>query len=282
MLKFDGKWRFDSPGQVETEVVERFRDLIDRIAGQANGKAILEHFKSHFSRAAGVSWRPSSDARWASDDLDEKMAEAAVNAPMFIEAFYDGCEALRAKNPDMETPDPGRMNRILSEAGAGYQIDPPNLVATRTHIPIAVPAQPPSLDAQAAEMIARSLEASERFLAEGSGRQAVQEVLWLLESIATAFRSPEVFDGGIQGRYFNKIIGDLQRRGRDHQEQILKWMMTLHGYLSSPTGGGVRHGVDLKEGRPLGIDEARLYCDLIRSYMTFVIAEHERLSRRPA
>ncbi|SPZ48216.1 Uncharacterised protein [Agrobacterium tumefaciens] len=59
-------------------------------------------------------------------------------------------------------------------------------------------------------------------------------------------------------------------------------MMTLHGYLSSPTGGGVRHGVDLKEGLALEIDEARLYCNLIRSYLTFLIAEHERLSRREA
>jgi hypothetical protein len=40
-----------------------------------------------------------------------------------------------------------------------------------------------------------------------------------------------------------------------------------------------RHGVDLKEGLALGIDEARLYCNLIRSYLMFLIAEHERVSR---
>ncbi len=40
-----------------------------------------------------------------------------------------------------------------------------------------------------------------------------------------------------------------------------------------------RHGVDLKDGLALGIDEARLYCNLIRSYLTFLIAEHERVSR---
>lgn len=110
----------------------------------------------------------------------------------------------------------------------------------------------------------------------------MQEVLWLLETISTAFRNPEIFDGTIQGRYFNKIIGELRQRGRGHQEQILQWMMTLHGYLSSPTGGGVRHGIDLKEGLALHIDEARLYCNLIRSYLNFLIAEHERLTRRAA
>lgn len=140
----------------------------------------------------------------------------------------------------------------------------------------------PSLDVQAQALINESLSASQHSLNEGNGRQAVQEVLWLLETISTAFRSPEILDGSIQGRYFNKIIGELRQRGRGHQEQILQWMMTLHGYLSSPTGGGVRHGVDLKEGLALGLDEARLYCNLIRSYLTFLIAEHERLSRHAA
>jgi hypothetical protein len=29
--------------------------------------------------------------------------------------------------------------------------------------------------------------------------------------------------------------------------QVLGWMTALHGYLSSPTGGGVRHGLDLND-----------------------------------
>lgn len=49
--------------------------------------------------------------------------------------------------------------------------------------------------------------------------------------------------------------------------------------FSSPTGG-VSHGVDLREGSAHQIDEARLYCNLIRSCLTFLIAEHKRLSRR--
>lgn len=60
-------------------------------------------------------------------------------------------------------------------------------------------------------------------------------------------------------------------------EHILGWIMTLHGYLSSPTGGGIRHGLDLREGLAVQAGEARLYCNLIRSYITFLIGEHERL-----
>lgn len=279
MLQFDGRWRYDSPGPVESGVEDAFLDLVNRIAGQAPRKSILEHFKTRFAAASNTQYWPSSNERFAAEDLAAVMSEAAANAPLFIEAFWLGCEELRPRHPGMVLPDAGRINRILTDTNAGYQLDPPMLVATRVHIPISVPAPPPSLDVQACSLIEQALQASERALAEGNGRQAVQEVLWLLETISTAFRSPDVFDGTIQGHYFNKIIGELQLRGRGHQEKILQWMMTLHGYLSSPTGGGVRHGVDLKEGLALGIEEARLYCNLIRSYLTFLMAEHERLTR---
>lgn len=282
MLQFDGRWRFDSPGPIEPAVREGFRELINRVSGQSDRKPILEHFKARFAAAASMQYWPSSNERYASEDLDREMEHAAENAPVFIEAFWDACEELRARNPAMVLPDAARINRVLLDADAGYQLDPPMLVTTRVHIPISVPEAPPSLDAQAQAIINQALQASERSLSEGDGRQAVQEVLWLLETISTAFRDPGIFDGSIQGRYFNRIIGELRHRGRGHQEQILQWMMTLYGYLSSPTGGGVRHGVDLKEGVALHIDEARLYCNLIRSYLTFLIAEHERLARRTA
>jgi len=280
MLIFDNRWRFDSPGPIEGDVEARFLDLINRIAAPGPRKAILEEFKKQFARAGSIEYYPSSSERFIDGDLAVAMSSAAANAPLFIEAFWTACENLQRRDADMAVPDVIRINRILSDAGAGYQIDPPNLIATRVHIPIVVPEQAPSLDAEARALIDQSLQASERALSEGSGRQAVQELLWLLETISTAFRSPEILDGSIQGRYFNKIIGELRQRSRIHQDQILQWMMMLHGYLSSPTGGGVRHGVDLREGLELELNEARLYCNLIRSYLTFLIDEHEQLSRR--
>ena len=53
----------------------------------------------------------------------------------------------------------------------------------------------------------------------------------------------------------------------------------MHGYLSSPTGGGVRHGTDLGRGVYLDIPEARLFCNLTRSYISFLLAEYENLLR---
>jgi hypothetical protein len=79
------------------------------------------------------------------------------NAPVFIEAFWDACEDLRIRDPAMVLPDAARINRVLLDADAGYQLDPPRLVAARVHIPISVPEAPPSLDVQAQAIINQAL-----------------------------------------------------------------------------------------------------------------------------
>jgi hypothetical protein len=280
VLQFEGAWRFDSPGPIPDGVVDAFADFINKICAQGERKALLEHFKGHFARATGQPHYGSSSESWAETDLQRLIAQAAVNAPVFIEAFHDACEKLRGLYPKMAIPDAGRINRVLAEKGAGFEIQPPNLVSTRQQSPIAVPQQPVSLAAQAQNLIEGSLQESERLLNEGRNRAAVQELLWLLETVATAFRGISTEVGDIRGSYFNKIVGNLRGMGRGTSlNQILGWMMTLHGYLSAPKGGGIRHGVDLEESVAVQPGEARLYCNLIRSYIGYLITEHERLSR---
>jgi len=280
MLRFNGSWRFNSPGPIPSTVEREFLGLIRKIVSQGERKQVVEHFKYHFSNAVGTAHHTSSSENWAWSDLEYLMDKAAANAPVFIDAFYTGCEDLHARWPEMALPDVVQLNRILFENFAGYQIQPPNLIATQQHTPIAVPERPPSLDEQAYDIIEGSLRSSERLLDEDKPRQAVQEILWSLETVATAFRGVDTEAGSIEGKYFNKIVAELRASNRGtNVAHILSSMVALHGYLSSPTGGGVRHGVDLKEGLTLQLGEARLYCNLIRSYITFLVSEHERLTR---
>lgn len=277
MLQVNSRWLFDSPGQIDPPVAARFEKLINHIAGLGHRKGILETFKTTFSAAAGVQYGASSDANWAASDLSRVMNMACENAPLFIKAFYDGCAILKDDSPNISVPDIDQLNRILDEAEVGFRIDYPNVVAASSYKAIDVPAHSPSLDEQGKELVKKALEDSEKALADGNGRQAVQEVLWLLETFSTAFRGEGDDNATIQGRYFNQIIKELRTIKHIHKDQILAWMMTLHGYLSSPTGGGVRHGVDLKNGLALEIEEARLYCNLTRSYLNYLISVHERL-----
>ena len=280
MLKFEGAWRFNSPGAIADGVQDEFFNLIRKVAAQGDRQRILEHFKQCFAYATGSSSSWSSSESWAESDLYDYMQRAAVNAPLFIEAFYDGCESMRKAEPDYAIPDITRINRVLADNHTGYKIEPPHLRSVNASEAIPVPPRAPSLDEQAQELIQQSLKQSERLLSEGLGRQAVQEALWLLETVSTAFKGLETKVGTVQGKYFNKIAEDLRKHYKGQMlEQVLAWVTTLHGYLSSPTGGGIRHGADLKSGIATHPNEARLYCNLIRSYISFLMVEHERLSK---
>jgi hypothetical protein len=280
MLKFNGAWRYDAPASIPREVIDDFFRLIGKIAAQGDRQELLEHFKSYFAEATGAAPSRSSSASWAETDLQQYMWKAAENAPMFIEAFYDGCEALR-QNTSIAPPDVKIVNRILSKHKISFEIRPPNL-ASRGEPMETVPVvrETPSVDDEVNERIQASLSESEKLLSEGRARPAVQEVLWLLETVSTAFQGLDTGSGTVQGKYFNKIVGDLRRHSQGTTlDQVLEWVTTLHGYLSSPTGGGIRHGTHLKAGVETRPHEARLFCNLIRSYIDFLLKEHRRLKK---
>ena len=281
MLKFQSDWHFTSPGSLSIEVINEFDDLVHKVANQGQQWGMLEHFKVYFARAAGSTASTSSSESWAASDLHNYMMQAADNAPLFIAAFYDACVAAQEDDPEISIPDVSVVNRLLAKHSVGYELRPPHLLSLDPQQTIPVQEQAPSLDEQAQETIRQSLRQADLLLAEGRPRQAVQEVLWLLETVSTAFQGCPTDSGTVQGKYFNKIVKDLRFGNRGKTiEQVLGWVTTLHGYLSSPSGGGVRHGTHLASAVTLDDAEARLYCNLTRSYIAFLLAEHARLNTR--
>ena len=262
------------------EVINEFDDLVHKVASQGLQWGMLEHFKTYFAGAAGFTASTSSSESWAASDLHNYMMQAAENAPLFIAAFYDACVAAQEGDPEISIPDVSVINRLLAKHAVGYEVRPPHLLSLDPQRTIPVQEEAPSLNEQAQETIRQSLRQADLLLAEGRPRQAVQEILWLLETVSTAFQGCATSSGTVQGKYFNKIVEDLRlgNRGRSI-DQVLGWVTTLHGYLSSPTGGGVRHGTHLASAVTLDEAEARLYCNLTRSYIAFLLAEHARLSR---
>jgi len=279
MLNFNPAWRFESPAPMPQAATDAIAALIIRLA--QGRQSLLEHFKVYFASAAGRVSNTSSSASWAQSDLAVDIADAAENAPLFIEAFWEACEALAGRDPPIPTPQQDYINRLLKEHGAGFQIQPPDLIADSGFNPVPIAPSPATLDEQAQGLIHASLQQAERLLQEGLGRQAAQESLWLLETVSTAFQGLAVAETTIQGKYFNKIAEELRRNSPGTTlNQVLGWIGALHGYLSSPTGGGVRHGADLKAGLEVRDQDARLYCNLIRSYIGFLLAEYDRIQRR--
>ena len=279
MLNFNRDWRLDSGNRIVPDgLVDEFFNLIGRVAAQGYRKMVLEHFKGYFARANGTVAYSSSSTSWAESDLRDLMYQARGNAPLFIEALYDACEGFPAEE-DIAVPDVALINRTLSKHDCGFEIRPPNLISVdEDAAPIQVNQGSVSLDQQARDLIEDSLREAEKLLTEGRYRQAVQEVLWLLETVSTAFQGMTTNGETVQGKYFNKIIADLRRNQQGTTlSQVTQWIEGLHGYLSSPTGGGIRHGTDLKDGVATRECEARLFCNLVRSYISFLISEHSRL-----
>lgn len=275
MLKFDNAWRFDSPGKIPAPIAREFSDIIAKIS--RGEQKLIEHFKRYFASAGGFTSSWSSSASWADSDLQNYMDHASENAPLFIEAFYDACEDLR-NDEALPAPDVFLINKILAKHHANYQINPPNLVALGSAHTPTPPEIPVSLDQKAQEVIQTSISEGQRLMSEGRHRQAVQEVLWLLETVSTAFQGMNNGENSVEGKYFNKIVEELRRNNQGTTlEQIIGWITKLHGYLSAPSGGGIRHGMHLKEGVATTPSEARLYCNLIISYVSFLLSEYERL-----
>jgi len=289
MLKFTSRWRFKPPEDgrfftcaIPGPALNAFENLISTVAAQGSNRwDTIEHFKGYFARASGSTHVWSSSESWAETDLWSYSRSASENAPRFLEAFYDACEDLRKESTDdFFVPEVSDINAICEEHGIGYFIEPPNLVLRDSmSFPVAVTERPQSLADSALDLMEQSLQRAEELLRENRGREALQELLWLLESIATAFRGLATESGTIQGKYFNQIAKEMRSsRSGATRERIFEWISSLHGFLSSPTGGGIRHGLDLNQGVRLSLNEAKLFCNLIRSFISYLVTEHERLA----
>lgn len=285
-LKFKGQWRFEPLpdteyilSQVPPQAVDEFVELVNRLAPQADRWDTLELFKRHFIESTGSTHWRSSALHFAEHDLHRDANAAAVNAPLFIEAFFDACRSFEREGDDRYAPDEARINVLLAKHNIGFEIRGDRLVLRGTEPELVeVHAAAPTLAEQSAQLIRESLQRASETLQQGRGREAVQESLWLLETVATAFRGLDTQAGSIEGQYFNQIVRELREANRGGTfDRVLQWAMGVHGYLSSPTGGGVRHGLDLNEGVQITENEARLFCNLIRSYVSFLLVEHERM-----
>jgi hypothetical protein len=107
------------------------------------------------------------------------------------------------------------INDICRDHSVPFEIRPPELIRLgQPAARVPRPEPPPTLAEAATAVIRESLQRAEDLLAENRPREAVQEMLWILESIATTFRGTTLPTGTVQGRYFNEIARELRRAGR--------------------------------------------------------------------
>ena len=117
------------------------------------------------------------------------MSKAAGNAPLFLEAFFHACQSIHGDHPDWGVPELEDINRICNENNTGYTIDEgdPALVRSTSETAPAVEVEHEATILETAdEQFREALERSDELLNQGQGREAVQNLLWVLASMVTA------------------------------------------------------------------------------------------------
>lgn len=280
-LHFPAAWRFSIPPgshPISDDAIIEFNQLVTKVAAQGKRWGNLEHFKAFFANAVGSPHASSSSESWAETDLRSYMELAASNPPLFLEALHEAFESIH-KTHNYAVPDIALINRICQKYQVGFELQPPNMLQVSIdNPPIDIPPPPSTLEESTVELLQQSVARSEELLADNHSLEAVQAMLWVLESLVTGFKGLPLQSGEIRGKYFNQIAAELKKAGHGTTlGRAIDWCEQLHGYLSSPTGGGVRHGIDLLSGNPISISEGRLFCNLIRSYIGYLQTEYEKL-----
>jgi hypothetical protein len=264
-------------GSISSDAVDEFFTFAKLTAQRGDAEEIYYIFRATFSEALGMPRYKSSSLYFAPGDAKLAMEDAANNAPVFIAAFYRACCEVMDRFGASNAPDVAAINRLLEKHRIGYVIDPPHL-RLRDTVDV-VPVTPTTLLQQAHEKFRDAVTRSEQLLQEDKGEEAVNHIWWLLESISTAFAGLTINGRVIGGDYFNEVMKGVQQAvgGSSTLGTVARWLTALQSYLSGPDQGGIRHGRQLHlEG--LQPHEAVLFCNLTRSYISYLLSEYERIT----
>jgi hypothetical protein len=284
-LTFDIAWELIPPqdgtyinSKIPPDAVEDFFGILTRAANRTgDAEEVYYTIRAAFSEAMGLPVYRSSSMYFAAGDARTAMERAAENAPVFISAFYGTCKQIKKQFGTKMAPSVPVMNRLLDMHRLGYVIAPPNL-ALREQVEV-VPVRSSTVLQQAQVRFRDAIERSRQLLEEDKGDEAVTQIWWLLESIVLSFSGCNMNGQEIGGTYFNEVSKSLKRGAGDAAVMgaVARWLEALQSYLSGPGEAGIRHGRHLHmEG--LKRHEAELFCNLTRSYISYLLSEYEILT----
>lgn len=112
--------------------VQEFLNYARRLNSLNGRQSVLEEFKRAFCRVTGEPYYSSSNEGWADSDLSTAVDKAAENAPGFIQAFVEACEALQRAGTVV--PDHALMNHVLGQHHVPFRIEGGALVASSNFV----------------------------------------------------------------------------------------------------------------------------------------------------
>ncbi|WP_318466966.1 abortive infection family protein [Photobacterium leiognathi] len=123
-LQFATEYPFAIPDNVFKEL----QTLMGRVNfnERCGEKNLIEIYKKHMAKPAGIDFSRSSNTDWAKGDLEWYMTDASNNGPGFIAAIYNAFEQLSLF--EITVPTDAHINQILSRHGIPCHINNGELV----------------------------------------------------------------------------------------------------------------------------------------------------------
>jgi len=284
-MKYPPAWRFAPPkdtDRVNSTVPEEALEELLRLASRAAGlhprgrEAGLEHMKHSISATSGRGYSPSSSESWAETDLRRLLEGLKDEPPVLIEGIVTGCRSITDSEGRSILDDPTPINRIMEKFGMGYRISGDEILLGES-IPPPTVEPVPSLIEQTAAELGKAWKRADQLLDEGHPDEAVAKIWFVLESILTVFRGLKVGDQTVEGAYFNKVVHSLKGTEIDPTfKMVLDLASRVHGQLSDPSTGRLRHGSELGIP-PISPQEGRFLVGFAKSLGYYICSEYQRL-----
>ncbi|HGS4434649.1 TPA: abortive infection family protein [Vibrio cholerae] len=116
------------PFAITDNVLNEMQTLIGKVNfnDRCDEKSLIEIYKKHMAKPAGIEFSRSSNTDWAKGDLESYMTDASKNGPGFIAAIYNAFEEL--SRFEIAVPTDAYINQILSKHGMPCHINNGELV----------------------------------------------------------------------------------------------------------------------------------------------------------
>jgi hypothetical protein len=148
--------------------VHEFLNYARRVNSSNGRQSVFEEFKRAFCRISGEPYYSSSSEGWAESDMCTAADKAAENAPGFIQAFVEACEALRIAGAVV--PDHALMNHVLGLHHVPFRIENGELVASSNFV------APPEKPGDAASTAARAFSEAAGLVRTGQAPSAIDRI----------------------------------------------------------------------------------------------------------
>jgi len=256
-------------------IVRLVRHHASLLPSQAGEKRVLEIITRVLDPDG---YSHSTSVEWAANDFRQRAYSARESARSFLADILEGFRQIERYG--FPTRSEADVNTVLREVRSRWRVANGLAQVNTTASGVDTRNQGLAISEGCRREIDASVDKAEILLANGDGRDAVREMVDLMETVTSAFQGREFGGRKFKGKNLSHVAKSLASLGDDEFiRHAMHEMERFYGLMSSRERG-VRHGKlweVLESGADIDILAAQLYCDMARAYMNFILATYDKI-----